>query len=250
MPTRERYILDPDYQRACEEVFGEAPEKPYFELFIPPEDRNLELLQAVQRPIWNLETDIIWPKLPSLLAADGVRGDFLEFGVYNGSSLRRLIKIFRPFSVIRRFYGFDSFEGLPSPNPNVDVSYYSPKQFSDTSLEAVIAYLREELGEIPDVELVKGWFSDTLPALGESITSVAFVRVDCDLYESTNDVFSFLEGRLCDKAMIYFDDWTHDDKTGETRSFFEFAKRQRNRYRFQRLLTVSDGALAVRVHRK
>jgi hypothetical protein len=71
--------------------------------------------------------------------------------------------------------------------------------------------------------------------------------VDCDLYSSTADVFNFLPGRLVDGSIIYFDDWTHEVGTGEPKAFFEFAEREASRYKFERLLTVSDGALAVRV---
>jgi hypothetical protein len=250
MPTRERYISDPDYVQACESVFGAPPDKPYFELFIPVEYREHKLLSDVQRPIWTLETDVIWPKIASILAADGVRGDLLEFGVFNGSSLRRLVEIFRPLGIIDRFYGFDSFEGLPPPDPASDVGYWTAGSFSNTSVETVSAYLQQGLGEISDVELIKGWFDITLPLMKDRINSIAFVRVDCDLYKSTVDMFGFLSGRLVDGSVLYFDDWTHDHRTGETRAFFEFARREKDVYGFERILTVSDGAIAVRVRHR
>ena len=103
------------------------------------------------------------------------------------------------------------------------------------------------LGTLDDIELVEGWFSDTLPTVQDKITRVAFARVDCDLYRSTTDALTFLSGRLVDGAIIYFDDWTHDARTGETKAFFEFAEREASRYKFERLITVSDGAVAVQV---
>jgi hypothetical protein len=107
--------------------------------------------------------------------------------------------------------------------------------------------LQEAFGTIDNVELVEGWYSKTLPTMGDRIKEVAFARIDCDMYSSTVDVLNFLSGRLCDGAILYFDDWTHDASTGETKAFFEFAARETHRYKFERLLTVSDGALAVRV---
>jgi hypothetical protein len=249
MPTRKGYISDPEYVQACESVFGAPPDEPFFELFLPSEYRDRKLLLDVKRPIWTLEADVIWPKIASMLAGEGARGDLLEFGVYNGTSLRRLVEIFRPLGIIDRFYGFDSFEGLPPPDPTWDVGF-TAGLFSDTSVEAVDTYLRQSLGEISDVELIKGWFDVSLQLMKDRIKSIAFVRVDCDLYRSTSDMFDFLSGRLVNGAILYFDDWTHDHKIGETRAFFEFAKRQRDVYRFERILTVAVGAVAVRVRHR
>ncbi|MEZ5288466.1 MAG: TylF/MycF/NovP-related O-methyltransferase [Vicinamibacterales bacterium] len=248
MPTRERYLSDPEYVRQCQRAFGAEPETPYFELFIPRQHLTGEIAMAVQRPIWELENTVIWPQMAALLQADGIRGDLLEFGVYGGGSLRRHIQIFRPTGVVERFYGFDSFKGLPALDQAKDLKgRWHEGQFSDTSKEGVQRMLEESVGHTDDVELVEGWFNETLPLYADRIRQVAFVRVDCDLYQSTVDVFAFLAGRLVDGAVLYFDDWTHDAATGETRAFFEFADRERARYTFERLLTVSDGALAVRV---
>ncbi len=248
MPTRTNFLIDPEYRTRYEASLGVAPDTPVFELYIPEAYRSSELFLAIQRPIWELENNVIWPHMAGLLAHDHVRGDLLEFGVYTGGSLGRHIEIFRPLGVIDRFYGFDSFAGLPAVEAGTDLPIWHQGQFSDTSRDGVLRYLLGRVGHVDDVELVEGWFSETLPRMRDRITRVAFVRVDCDLYQSTVDVFAFLAGRLADGAIVYFDDWSHDARTGETKAFFEFAERERERYRFERLLTVSDGALAVRVH--
>ena len=103
---------------------------------------------------------------------------------------------------------------------------------------------------IPERFRTAGWFSETLPAVRDRISQVAFARVDCDLYSSTVDVFDFLSDRLVNGAIVYFDDWTHEAGTGESKAFFEFAERNSDKYAFERLLTVSDGAMAVRVRKR
>jgi len=251
MPTRTNYLMDPEYVQRCQSAFAVLPDKPFFELFIPEQFQTTELLHAIQSPIWRLEHDVIWPHMAYLLQQDGIRGDLVEFGVFGGGSLRRLIEIFRPLSVINHYYGFDSFKGLPKPDVERDHPYFWHEGgFADTSKEGVLRYLADALGSLNQIELIEGWFSETLPAMRDRISQIAFVRVDCDLYSSTSDVFAFLPGRLVDGAIIYFDDWTHEATTGEARAFFEFAEREANRYAFERLLTVSDGALAVRVRTK
>jgi Macrocin-O-methyltransferase (TylF) len=251
MPTRTKYLLDPEYAHRYQRAFGVPPERPFFELFIPEQFRKKNLLQATQSPIWRLERDVIWPQMANLLQRDRITGDLVEFGVYGGGSFRRLIEIFRPLGVINRYYGFDSFLGLPKSEIERDHPlFWNEGLFADTSKEKVLRYLADGLGTLDQIELVEGWFSKTLPAMRDRISRIAFVRVDCDLYSSTCDVFTFLSDRLVDGAIIYFDDWTHEATTGESCAFFEFAESHANRFRFEHLLTVSDGALAVRVKTK
>lgn len=119
-----------------------------------------------------------------------IPGMCLELGVHNGHSIRRSAKRWAD----RRFYGFDSFEGFPDdgrPDWNQD--------FAVRSLPAVPW----------NVELVKGWFKDTLPAFLERVRDpIAFLHIDCDIYSSTHDVFTILEaaGRLRPGIVICFDD--------------------------------------------
>lgn len=248
MPTRAHYPMNAAYVAKSQAVFGQPPDKPLFELFIPEEFRTTELVHAIQAPLWRLETDVIWPRLAELLRHDGVSGDFVEFGVYSGGSLCRMVEVLRPANMIGRFYGFDSFQGMPKVDSfSRFPSYWHEGAFADTSKEQVLRYLTSRLGHVDDVELVEGWFSESIPTVRDRITSVAFARVDCDLYSSTVDVFDFLAGRLVDGAIVYFDDWTHDASSGETKAFFEFAEREASRYTFQRLFTVSEGAMVVRV---
>ena len=251
MPTRTQYLMDPEYVRRYQTAFGAAPEKPYLEFFIPERFRTAELLYAVYGPIWRLEHDVIWPEMARLLQEEGIRGDLVEFGVFGGGSFLRLIQIFRPLSVINRYYGFDGFKGMPKPDLQLDHPYFWHEgAFADTSKEGVLRYLADNLGRLDDIEIVEGWFSETLPAMRDRILQVAFARVDCDLYSSTVDVFDFLPDRLVNGAIVYFDDWTHEAGTGESKAFFEFAERNTDRHAFERLLTISDGAMAVRVRKK
>lgn len=246
MPTRGTYVFDVDYATRHDRTLGALPKGPAIEIYLP-DSAPSELKTKIMKPVWEYEAAVVWTLMAETLSRDGVRGDLLEFGVYTGFSLSRHVEIFRPHGIIRRFYGFDSFKGLPKFEDGNDIpGWWYEGQFSDTSKEKVEAYLASYLGRLDDVELVEGWFSETLAAKAQEIQRIAFIRVDCDLYDSTVDVFRFAEGRLEDGAILYFDDWTHE-VNGETKAFFEFAEATSGLYRFEKLLAVSDGAFAVRV---
>jgi Macrocin-O-methyltransferase (TylF) len=246
MPTRAKYLNDPGYERAFERAFGTTPDKPYLEIFIPKKEITKELTRAIMRPVWDMEIKHIWQEIVDDMSRRGIKGDLLEFGVYVGQSFRTLIDLFAGKNLIDRFYGFDSFQGLPKPDVDKDPSTWAVGAFSATKADAW-ARISRGLSDTSKIELVEGWFSDTLALYRDKIKNIAFIRIDCDLYQSTVDVFEFADGRIVDGGILYFDDWTHDHRTGETRAFFEFAEKTASYYRFEKIVTVSDGGFAVRV---
>lgn len=116
-------------------------------------------------------------------------GLVLEFGVFSGTSINRIAQNRRG-----PVYGFDSFEGLPEAWRNG----FGKGHFARTDLPAV-----EE-----NVELIVGWFDRTLPTfLDEHPGPAALIHVDCDLYSSTQTVFSQLRERIVPGTIILFDEY-------------------------------------------
>jgi hypothetical protein len=66
------------------------------------------------------------------------------------------------------------------------------------------------IGDLSRVHVVQGWFCDSLakdnPGI-ENLDSVAIAWIDCDLYESTIPVLEFLNTRVQNGSLIFFDDW-------------------------------------------
>ncbi|KKL10075.1 hypothetical protein LCGC14_2559460 [marine sediment metagenome] len=89
-------------------------------------------------------------------------GDYLEFGVFYGSSLTCMYRVIESFGLDNvRFFGFDSFEGLPKTTIYDDQRSWRPEQFKSN-----FRYAQKNLNEQGinwnRVFLVKGCFSDTL----------------------------------------------------------------------------------------
>ena len=148
----------------------------------PPELSDVPVFPAVQFS-W-LDTDkgsVAWPSWDNQeinargsiwdFCADAAGPIWAEFGVKLGTSARYLLK---KLPEDGKFYLFDSFEGIPeewNSNPkghfNVKASPFDIPTFED---------LR--------VEVVEGWFEDTLPI----DATLDFVHVDSDLYSSAKTV--------------------------------------------------------------
>jgi hypothetical protein len=180
------------------------------------------------------------------LAADNVAGAIVEFGTYYGHWLHVLATILEKHGWRRDVWGFDSFEGLPAPNPKLNPNCWTEGMYT-APLDVVKQ--RVQIERRPWLRLVKGWFKDTLftePA--QSIGEIAYARIDGDLYESCVDCLKFLEGRLADGAIVVFDDWQLSCDIGEPRALKEWIEKGVP-YRFEYLAFNMWAHLYVRVHK-
>jgi len=118
----------------------------------------------------------------------------LEFGVYKGES----INFFASKLPEIEFTGFDSFEGLEEDWPGFN---YQKGMFST-------------MGKIPKVEqnvnLVKGWFIDTLPNFVRSSLPgkhLAMLHLDADTVTPTRFVLGELQDYIVTGTVVLFDEF-------------------------------------------
>jgi hypothetical protein len=143
-------------------------------------------------------------------------GLFCEFGVFSGESINHIAR-----QVKGRVYGFDSFEGLPERW----IDGFRPGHFALAKLPKVPK----------NVELIKGWFHETLPKFiaGHS-DQVSFLHIDCDLYSSTNTILHLLGPQIVPGTVIVFDEYFNYPgwQFGEFKAFQEFIARTKFSYEY------------------
>jgi predicted O-methyltransferase YrrM len=121
-------------------------------------------------------------------------GDFLEFGVYRGSSLRYIARSVGPGA---RVIGFDSFLGLPETwaagGVVVPRGSFQPRAIPSPP---------------PNATLVAGWFEETVPRfVAQEAPSPSFVHIDSDLYSSARTVLENLGPMMRPGTVIVFDEF-------------------------------------------
>lgn len=155
-------------------------------------------------------------------------GDYLEFGVFNGSSMASLSHALSRSGLNMRRFGFDGFQGLPEGSDEEDGGVWQAG-FYQCSFSDMQRGLRNK-GVNPDfVNWISGWYDETLcPELVEEhgIQNVGIAFVDCDTYSSAKTVLDFLAPLIDQPAILVFDDWKLNDldieEAGEYRAFNEF----------------------------
>ncbi len=169
--------------------------------------------------------------LSMLIAQRGDRelGDYLEFGVFQGSSTTCMYRAATALGLDKmRFIGFDSFEGLPPQANQEDDNVFSAGDYY-CSLSYTQAYLKENNVDMNRVNLIKGWFDHTCnseTAKEYNIKKAAIINIDCDIYSSTKTALQFCKPFMKDDTIIFFDDWNSgnlaDKGLGERKAFEEF----------------------------
>jgi hypothetical protein len=155
-------------------------------------------------------------------------GDYLEFGVFNGSSLSSMYSTSQKLGLSSRFFGFDAFQGLPTGSEKEDDGVWK-KGFYSCSFEKMSGCLREKGIDPNKVNWVNGWYQDTLNSElinKYNIKKLGIVFIDCDTYSSSKTVLDFIAPLIKESVIICLDDWKLNDLDvkglGEYKSFNEF----------------------------
>jgi O-methyltransferase len=173
-----------------------------------------------------------------------LNGDIIECGVFRGSTLlgmaHRLAVLGRRGATL---FGCDSFQGFPAPSKEDalrDGTFHERTQegiYSDTSCEALRSRIIA-LGYGRNIQLVKGFFSDTLSQFAQMKFRVA--HLDCDLYQSYVTCLEFLYPRIVPGGYMVFDEYDTSESVypGARKAIDEFLADKPER--LQRLGDLSD----------
>jgi hypothetical protein len=152
-----------------------------------------------------------------------IDGAIVECGVWRGGSIMIAIATLNLLkSRDREIFLFDTFEGLPKPDPVLDVDIWDNKGHDGWILEArsvessnwAYASLDDVRSNVlglgyPEslIHFVKGMVERTIP--GQSPDKIALLRLDTDWHSSTKHVLEHLFPALVPGGVLIMDDYGH-----------------------------------------
>jgi hypothetical protein len=179
--------------------------------------------------------------------ANGIAGDYLEFGVFKGASLLHAQKRAGEWGLNRmRFIGFDSFQGLP-PEPEQHSEMFYEGQYS-CGEEQARKWLSQHGADWKRLILVPGFYDDTLTEKTKAelrLTKCAVAMLDCDIYSSTKVALAWLDNVIEPGSIVILDDW--DAYGDDERSWLDGQKRAMkeheasSRWVFEKLFRYAKG---------
>lgn len=143
--------------------------------------------------------------------ADGIEGDFLEAGVCQGGAtiLMRALQIVHG-EALRRTWVVDSFRGVPPSDKDEDRRYgLDLEEARQPWLACSEARVRDHFARYDlldgQVEFVAGWIAESLPKA--PIGRLAMLRLDLDLYSSTQECLDLLYDKVSPGGYVIVDDY-------------------------------------------
>ena len=133
------------------------------------------------------------------------KGVVVECGCWNGGSTANLSLVCA--IVGRELIVYDSFEGMPAPQPNDKWAVESATGFLRGDLEVVRENVRR-YGAVEQCQFRKGWFSDTLPGHKERIV---LAYLDVDYEASMHDCVVNLWPHVVPQGYVFMDEYSRLD---------------------------------------
>jgi O-methyltransferase len=141
---------------------------------------------------------------------ENIPGDLVEAGVWRGGGsifMRAILSVYGDDE--RIVWCADSFQGLPPPDetryPQDKGSTWHMSPELAVSLESVKSNFKKFDMLDDRVKFLQGWFKDTLPAA--PISTIAVLRLDGDMYESTMDTLNALYAKVSPGGFVIVDDY-------------------------------------------
>lgn len=141
-----------------------------------------------------------------------VEGMFFEFGVSSGFTINFISGTDKMNGKV--IYGFDSWEGIPE-------DWHVKNSITDPTKSAFFPRGSWKVSEKPTVNsnviLIDGLFENSLPQFikQNTMSGVAFIHVDSDLYSSAKTILHNLGPYIVKGTVIVFDEWhavDHEEK--------------------------------------
>lgn len=171
-----------------------------------------------------------------------IPGDLVEAGTWRGGAAG--VMALSALSVpgpARRMHLFDSFQGIPEPDRKHDPVNWivndmklpeaealgrlrgikaleAPRKDLEKVLFEICSYPREK------VVIHEGWFQETVPTAGKNINAISMLRLDGDLYASTQVCLEHLYPKLVSGGFLIVDDWC---LAGARKAVTEYLEKQK-----------------------
>jgi len=136
-------------------------------------------------------------------------GDIVETGTYTGGTAAVIMKTIMAFDACdRKFWAFDSFQGLPERTVEDGVTFGATAgagAYKTTMGQLKYNLMKLNAWNESIIKITKGWFNETCPK--SPVQKISFLRLDGDLFVSTWDVLNAFYDKVIPGGYIYVDDF-------------------------------------------
>lgn len=161
---------------------------------------------------------------------------YYEFGCHSARTFSAAVNAAEVLSIENtQFFAFDSFQGLPETNPDID-GIFTTSSFCTTKKKFINKLKKKtrlaSKTKFSNIRLIEGFYNTSLTQeLLTTLPPAGVVHIDVDLYSSCNDVLNFITPLLVNGSILLFDDiytFPINPPQGEALAIKEFLERNQH----------------------
>ena len=157
-----------------------------------------------------------------------VKGDIIEFGIWNGNNLFLIKKMIDYHKINKKIYGFDNFSGFPNPQKlkkKIKGKYIGRPQL----IKKIISFFKLKNVHIINDDIMR------LSKYVKKFNRVSFIYIDCNVYQVVEKILNEMNNKIASGGIIAFDEARNKFNTDEGRAMMKFYKENKKDYKLIKL---------------
>lgn len=157
-----------------------------------------------------------------------VKGDIIEFGIWNGNNLFFIKKIIDYYKLKKKIIGYDNFSGFPNPGKMKKLK--KGKYIGKPELiKKIIKFFSLKNIDIINDDILN------LQKYSKKFKKISLIYIDCNVYDPVKKILETLDSKISKGGIIAFDEAQNSKNKDENKAMMEFFNRNKKKYKLIKL---------------
>ena len=157
-----------------------------------------------------------------------VKGDIIEFGIWNGNNLFTIKKISDYYDLKKKIYGFDNFSGFPNP-PKFKKKKTGKYIGKPKLIKKMITFFNLQKIFIVNDDIMN------LPKYRKKFNKISFIYIDCNVFKVVDMILNELNHKISKGGVIAFDEARNKYNKDEGKAMMKFYIKNKKNYKLLKL---------------
>ena len=157
-----------------------------------------------------------------------VKGDIIEFGIWNGNNLFTIKKISDYYDFKKKIYGFDNFSGFPNP-PKFKKKKTGKYIGKPKLIKKMIKFFNLQKIFIVNDDIMN------LSKYRKKFNKISFIYIDCNVFKIVDMILNELSHKISKGGVIAFDEARNKFNKDEGKAMMKFYMKNKKNYKLLRL---------------
>ncbi len=163
-----------------------------------------------------------------LLKTKNVKGDIIEFGIWNGNNLFTIKKISDYYDLKKKIYGFDNFSGFPNP-PKFKKKKTGKYIGKPKLIKKMITFFNLQKIYIINDDIMN------LSKYRKKFNKISFIYIDCNVFKVVEMILNELNNKISKGGVIAFDEARNKFNKDEGKAMLKFYMKNKKNYKLLKL---------------